>query len=145
MAGQTVAEYVTVCSKLPFALILRTFDMVDFDEPTPSGLRTIKRAMQVGPEIRIEGCATPFGIPKDLRGGYALTSNVPKDFFDRWLSENKEHDAVKNQLIFASERRETAERMAQDRSQTKSGLEPLMQDGDKRLSRRVKPDDGKNV
>ena len=42
-------------------------------------------------------------------GGFAITENVPKEFFEEWMRQNKEHPAVKNSLIFAHTQKESVQ------------------------------------
>ncbi|MGF6604585.1 hypothetical protein P3T23_009341 [Paraburkholderia sp. GAS448] len=57
--------------------------------------------------------------------GFGITEHVPKDFFDRWLADHRELPAVKNGLIFAHEKKDSVEARATERTDLKSGLEPL--------------------
>lgn len=63
-------------------------------------------------------------IPSE-RGGYALTTNVPKDFFDEWMRLNKDHPAVANGLIFYHRQEASVVSMAQERDELQHGLEPI--------------------
>ncbi len=78
--------------------------MIEVDEPVQGGYRRVKRAQVKGGSVKIKGYTEPYKHgeePKARTSAYALTYNVPKDFWDLWLEQNKEHDAVKNNLIFA--------------------------------------------
>jgi hypothetical protein len=58
-------------------------------------------------------------------GGFAITENVPKDFFEHWLVLHKEHPAVKNKLIFAHVQLASVRDMAEERSELTHGFEPI--------------------
>ena len=58
-------------------------------------------------------------------GGFAITENVPKEFFEHWLEMHKEHPAVKNNLIFAHTQVESVRDMAEERSELTHGFEPI--------------------
>lgn len=58
-------------------------------------------------------------------GGFAITENVPKEFFEEWMKQNRHHPAVVNQLIFAHTQRESVKDMAEDRDELKHGFEPI--------------------
>lgn len=119
-------DKVTVACKLPHGLRLRLFKMVDGHENVSgNNVRTIKRAEQVGGDVVIKGVAVEFGKDRALTGGYALTPGVDKAFFDEWLKQNAEHDAVKNHMIFAAGTRDAVEGEAEDHAKDKSGQEPL--------------------
>jgi len=60
-----------------------------------------------------------------IRGGFAITENVPKEFFEHWLEQHKEHPAVKNELIFAHTQSESVRDMAKDREEISAGFEPI--------------------
>lgn len=119
---------VTVACKLPHGLILRLFEMVDHDEAQPGGgYKTIKRARPRGEEIRIKGYQEPNRNvpPPAMDGSYALTHGVDKDFFDEWMKQNADHPAVKNKLIFASEKTENVRAQVRENEGRRSGFEPI--------------------
>lgn len=123
-----MADTVTVACKMPNGLILRAFEMVERDEPVMGGgYKTVKYASQRGEAVTINGPAAPFGAPPKVTtaGGYALTSNVDASFWDAWLAQNAELDAVRNGLIFAMPRQDSAGKEAENRAKIKSGLEAL--------------------
>ncbi|CCE07591.1 hypothetical protein BRAS3843_2290002 [Bradyrhizobium sp. STM 3843] len=123
----TKNNVVTVACKLPNGLLLRNFKMVDDNEVTPTGYRAIKRAEQVGETVQIHGAAVPKGETREymIIGGYALTPNVDKDFFDEWMRQNKDHPAIKGGLIFANTRESMVTGQAKEQKAVLSGLEPL--------------------
>lgn len=122
----SAAQKVTVACKLPHGLRLRIFRMVDGTENiSGNNVRMVKTAEQVGEDVVIKGVAVEFGREKALASGFALTPNVDKEFFDEWLKQNAQHDAVKNGLIFAATTRDAVEGKAEDNKSIRSGLEPL--------------------
>lgn len=138
---------VTVRCKHPAGLLLRVFDLHDVEVPGRDGTKTEKMAHQVGDTVKINGCRIPLdrnGTPKEIDflivGGYALTPDVDADFFAKWMSQNKDSDMVKNDLIGYASTEEAAKKEAKDRRKVLSGLEPLVPDTDPRIPRRV---DGK--
>lgn len=136
-AGQKVI----VACKLPHGLRLRLFKMVEGTENVSgNNVRTVKRAEQVGDDVVIKGCAVVVGKEKALTGGFALTPNVDKAFFDEWLKQNAQHDAVKNGLIFAAPTRDAVEGKAEEGAKLRSGLEPLDMTMVKRGDRMVAAD-----
>jgi hypothetical protein len=126
----TKNNLVTVACKIPNGLLLRIFKMALAREQTPTGYRDIERAEQVGDIVKINGPALPFGQDPEyvVVGGYALTPNVNKDFFDEWLRQNKDHEAVKANLIFAHSNRAVVSDRAREQRAVRSGLEPLNPD-----------------
>ncbi|WP_199085954.1 hypothetical protein [Bosea sp. ASV33] len=134
MAG----EAVTVACKIPNGLHLRVFKMADTAEPVMGGgQRTVKRAQQDGETIFVRGPAVPFGQAL-INGvaGYALTSGVPAEFWAAWKEQNKDHDAVKNGLIFGSPKTDEVHGVAKECESVRSGLEPLMPKDDPRAPRK---------
>lgn len=122
------ANTVTVACKLPHGLILRLFDMLDHDEPVMGGgMRTVKKAVPRLETVTLKGYAVPFGKMPDVpvAGGYALTTGVDAEFWDAWLEQNKTTDLVKNNLVFAAERQDTAQGRAREQDEIRNGLEPL--------------------
>jgi glutamate synthase domain-containing protein 1 len=91
------------------------------------------------------GCKIPNGIHMDfltpgkplrrvtLRGtnasrvigGFGITENVPKEFFDEWMRLNAEHPAVVNGFIFSMNKTNDAEARATEMKAEKNGFEPL--------------------
>jgi hypothetical protein len=126
----------TVACKIPNGLVLRVFRQIEQHEPVMGGgTRPVKRAQMVGDPVKVHGPATPFGeAPKCLIvGGYAMTPNVDTEFFAKWLEQNADADAVKNNLIFASEKRGYVEGEAKTHEVALSGLEPISPGSDKRI------------
>ena len=133
---------VTVASKLPNGLILRVFKM---KEMVVNG-KVESTAEQVGDTFTIRGNAVPFGaVLADGAGGFALTHGIPADFWEEWLKQNRDLDAVKNGLVFAHAKPGHATGEAQEKEALRSGLEPLAAgapgaaSNDPRAPRRLNP------
>lgn len=60
-----------------------------------------------------------------MRGGFAITENVPKEFFEEWMRLNSHHPAVANGLIFAHEEFASVKDMADERADLTHGFEPI--------------------
>jgi hypothetical protein len=120
---------VTVACKVANGLLLRLFKMVEDAEPVlGGGTRKIKRAEQIGEAVKINGPgAALFGRNPayPVVAGYALTPNVDAEFFTEWLKQNKDHDAVKANLIFAYDKPADVEACAKEHEAQRSGLEPI--------------------
>lgn len=111
-------------------------------KPLPA---TVAAPTTSGPRITV-GCKLPNGIHLDLGkpgevirrvtltgmngarviGGYGITSDVPKDFFEKWMAEHKEHPAVKGQLIFAHAQDASVVSFAKEHAELRHGMEPLV-------------------
>jgi len=104
-------------------------------------------------EVIAVGCKLPHGIHMDIRklgeptervtlkgtnslqqglirvsmiGGFAVTENVPKPFFDKWMQDNKNHPAVRNGLIFHHKQLASVVDMGKEREgDVISGLDPI--------------------
>lgn len=131
IAGKEEAvRTVTVACKLPNGLVLQCFDWIDVPQPGPGGVRNVKEAVRVGPRYIVRGNRIPFGVMPDFRmtdanNGYALTTNIPEDFWDKWLEQNKDADYVRNKLVFAHRRQVDVIAEAHENQKRKSGLEPI--------------------
>lgn len=128
----------TVACSIPNGLKLRIFEMQKYDVPVMGGgVKEEQRAVQKREPVIIHGPAAPFGMAPavPVRGGYALTYNVDADFFNDWLKQNKDHDAVKAGLIFAHEKGANAGDKAKEMREIRSGLEPLTPDTDPRIGK----------
>jgi len=124
----TSTDTVVVACKLPHGLILRVFEMVEFDEPVLGGGFRRSKISQERPErFTINGFSHPQNRAPShaIVEGFALTPGVPKELWDRWLSQNQRSDMVKNGLIFAQPKTEMAEAASVERKKIKSGLERL--------------------
>ena len=58
-------------------------------------------------------------------GGYGLTENVDKEFFDKWMGVNKDAACVLNGFVFAQERTANAKAEAADNAANINGFEGL--------------------
>lgn len=123
-------ETVTVACKLPSGLQLRIFDMVTIQEPVlGGGVRDVKKAEQRGQMVRIQGYNKP--TPKKSGGlpvgapEYALTHNVPKEFWDIWLEQHKDTKIVRERLIFAALKPENTKALERENERRTSGFEAL--------------------
>jgi len=122
---------VTIALKLPHGLRLKLYKMIPFTEPViGGGTRESKRAEQVGEEVVLNGYAKPFGAePKCIvAGGYALTSNVNREFIAEWLKQNSDHPVVKNNLLLVQDDDHGAQDEAKEKKAITNGLEPLNPD-----------------
>jgi hypothetical protein len=140
-------ETVTIACKIPNGLLLRVFRRVPHQVPVlGGGVREEMKAEMIGEPVHVHGPAAPFGaFPKaPVAGGFALTQNVSKEFWELWLEQNASHPAVKNGLIYATSSSH-AEGAAKERKDLLTGFEPLdVESGnDPRVPRRIKKDDGK--
>jgi hypothetical protein len=118
---------VCVACKVPNGIFLQIWDMVDDDVPVMGGgVKTIKRAQSAGPKIFVRGPAAPKGVRlPNIFGGYALTPNVPLEFWERWKDQHADSMLVKNNMVFAHEKPRTAADWAKEHRSQKSNMEPL--------------------
>lgn len=78
------------------------------------------------PDGTVQARETVVGLnATEIVGGHGITMGVPKDHFERWMSLNKNHAAVKNGLIFAHERAQNVIAEAQEKRENVSGFEGL--------------------
>jgi hypothetical protein len=152
----------TVASKLQGDLLLRVFDWIETPEQIlGGGSRIVKvgkacpgdvlikgvsqyRGLGVqrnlNPTFTKRGLVIPTDVDIDLIGGYRLTRNVNKEFFETWLAQNADADMVQNKLIFCFPDKSDAVACAKEHAKTESGFEPLnlaMSPGEPHPDRRV--------
>lgn len=132
-----MAETITVACKHPHGLILRLFQMVERADPLPGGgTKTVKRAEPLPEVVVIKGYAKKYDPalpPAATDSRFALTEGVDKEFFETWLSQNKDHHMVVNKLIwsYANAKGEGAndarslKAKARELADVKCGLEPI--------------------
>lgn len=138
---------VTVACKMPTGLILQLCRRTVQRIRTKDGVYEQPMFEKIGQKVHIIGPASPAGqLPKGYKrpllapeGGYALTLNVDKDFWDEWLEQNKDTDIVKNKVIYAMPTRDGAEGMSADLEEVRSGLEALTGADDPRVPRSLDP------
>jgi hypothetical protein len=143
-------DVVIVGCKVPNGLILQNHILIDGFEPVMGGgQRPVKVAEKVGDPIRIIGSARAVNADPDAKrviAGFALTYNVPKVAFEKWMEDNKSLDVVKNRMIWAYGDEHSATDAAQDLRGVKTGLEAINTTGkkpdgtfiDPRMSKRIK-------
>lgn len=79
----------------------------------------------------------PKGFPKaptlieDDNGGYALTKNIPADFWAKWLEQNRDTDMVKNGMIKAQTDLDSLADDAAEHAKSSSGLGPINPEQDR--------------
>jgi hypothetical protein len=130
-------DTVTVACKMPAGLLLRTFAETTTQEPVPGGgYRDVKVFVHTGEIVKINGYAAETGkSPKAMmtEEGYALTSGVSREFWETWVAQNQDLDALKNGLIFAHGALNSVYSQSRDHDKTRNGLEPMDQKGDLRI------------
>lgn len=131
------ATTVTVGCKIPNGIVLQLCKPTKWIEETPSGSLQRTRFDKVGPRYYVQGPAYPVGtIPKGygekppIAGGFALTTGIPKDFWDEWLDQNKESTFVTGGQVFAHDTFDAAQGDGREMAHVKSGFEPLPEDLD---------------
>jgi len=107
----TSSTTIAVGCKLPNGMHL---DIRKLGEPTKrvtlKGINSLSQGLIIRPAVR---------------GGFAITEGVPKEFFERWMELNANHPAVKNELIFAHEQAASVRAMGEERDQLQHGFEPV--------------------
>lgn len=94
-------------------------------------------------EVVTVGCKLPNGLLIDVDGkvvhllganssnvigGYGLTENVDKDYFEKWLKQHANQRYVKGEMVFAQSKTNSAQSKASENASVKTGLEGLPQD-----------------
>ncbi len=123
-------ETVTVCSKLPMDFMLRLHRKVTKHEPVMGGGMRAYDVFEPRfdvPVVVVRGCSYPQnkGPAGQIEGGYALTPEVPKAFWEEWLSQNEQADIIKNGMLFAQNDLRSAVAQAREQGELKSNLERL--------------------
>lgn len=87
----------------------------------PQGIHMdIVRHGEVRQRVTLKGSNAPGSI-----AGFGITENVPRAFFEKWLDNHQDLPAVRNGLIFAHAQRASVEDKAVERTELKSGLDPM--------------------
>lgn len=145
----TGTDTVTVACNLPNGLILQVYDVEVVTNYLPNG-REIKENvatlnLAIGQHVlngqKLDHAALAAANMPDyrvIRGstpdtGYALTSGVPRDLWEAWLSQNKTSPLVANRHVYASSTESRAADEAREYKDIRSGLQGLNQAGDYRV------------
>lgn len=134
-----VGGTVSVACKIGVAWFdLQLCEAKEVQENTQTGPRTITQWVRSGKIVRVRGTSYPRGTPPEgfpakpeMVGGYALTHNVSKEFYEAWEKQHAKAPYVINEMIFAADP-SRIRAMCSERHQLKSGLEPVipsMKDG----------------
>lgn len=59
-------------------------------------------------------------------GGHGITYNVDADLWQAWLKQNADRDVVKNGFVFAHGKAANAKAEAKEKTDTKTGQEPIV-------------------
>ena len=91
-------------------------------------------------ETVVVGCKYPTGVliqvgstkhkingsnSSEIFGGHGITDDVPKELWDAWVVENKNHDLVTKGFIFANEQRKEVKAEAKEKAGNKTKAEGL--------------------
>lgn len=135
---------VTIACKIPSGLVLQLCKPTKWVEETPSGGKDRIRYDKTGPRHYVAGPAYPNGqAPENfperpaIAGGFALTSGIPKDFWDAWLKQNEESSFVLNGQVFARPTFDAAQGVGREMHAVRSGFEPMAKDLDPRKDPRL--------
>lgn len=86
------------------------------------------------------GCKYPTGVllqvgsttfpingsnSSEIFGGHGITDDVPKELWDAWLVENKNHDLVTGGFIFAHEQRKEVKAEAKEKVKNATKAEAI--------------------
>ena len=117
---------VTVACKLPHGFEMKVQEPYSmFEQVMGGGSREVTRYRDKGEPVFIRGVSVHEGVPIITHGGYALTQNVDEAFFNAWMAQWKDSAMVKNQLVFAMAKEESAQAKGRELKEVKSGMERL--------------------
>ena len=129
---ESASGTVIVASKIPHDIIVQLYQPCKRQVQGRFGPHEESFRVPTGKQYLIRGTSRPVGaIPKgypaapDMEEGYALTSNIPADFWEQWIYDNRDTDMVRNRVIFAVGDRASAKDIARENTKVRSGLDPL--------------------
>lgn len=126
MAGNGSGKVVVAC-KWPSGLELRVYNYIEVDEDYPGGTRKIRRAMQRGDAVHLNGYLKPNKgkIQQPAQQAfYELTHSIDEDFMKAWWQQNKDSDLVKNEIVMFGSIDEIKSRIRTNELR-RCGVEPL--------------------
>ena len=131
---KTGATMIVAC-RVPHGMMLRTFDVVEMEEPSQTGMRKFKQAMPNGASFTARGPGrsmltglTPEQVETLHPYGYAMTQGCPADLWNSWLNDNRRSPYVLANHIFADTTMERVRNRAKEYAEggdTLTGLEPI--------------------
>ena len=132
----TSSSHVTVACKIGVAwLDLQLCEERDISENTQTGPRTIKQWIKTGKVVRIRGTAYPRGQAPDgfpdkpeMAEGYALTPGIPRDFWEKWVEQNRRSPMVESGMLFAHGSAVDVKAHAVDHRTDVSGIDPIQRE-----------------
>ena len=143
---QSNARTVVVACKIPNGLVLQLQEPMERLVDTPRGPEKVKYMVKGGRQYTVRGPGYPVGtLPKGfaqykptpmIEGGYALTTGIPKDFWEKWFEQNKLADYVvppdgaEHGMIFAYDDIDSVAAVAREQEKLLSGNEPISTDED---------------
>ena len=99
------SNYVAVGCKLPSGLHLDLYN----------GIHRVP-----GQRVTLKGSAK-----SNIIGGYGITRNVPVEFWNKWVEQNKDNPVLVNRQIFAHTQVESVKAEGRDLRSELTGFEPL--------------------
>ena len=124
-------ETVSVASKLPMPFTLQLFRKVKRTIQAHGGTHTEEifepiQGTKSRPSSFIiagNGYKKTLGDNgKQVSAGYAITSNIPKDFWDEWSAQHESHDALQNHMIFAHKEHFSVVSMTKENEKRSAGM-----------------------
>jgi hypothetical protein len=121
-------DTVWVACKLPNGLLAETAD-ITFEDIAGNKVATKRNVRQVvfrgsAQQRILENAGQTLGEAPLVIGGYGLTE-VPADFWERWIEENTEYAPVKAGLIFAASKVQNVRAEAKEKARLRSGQEAI--------------------
>ena len=120
-------DVVTIACKVPMGMVLHVCKKVMMPRKMQDGsIRDIPEYHRFGKEYRVYGPSHPqnAGPHCTIIGDYALTPNIPKEFYDLWYSQHRNDAMVLGRAIFANSSNKINGE-SKEYAKVKSGLERL--------------------
>jgi hypothetical protein len=113
----------------PHVVIPTSQNKVSVGCKLPNGMHLdIRQAGQPTQRVTLKGInslSEGMILRPSVRSGFAVTENVPKEFFEHWMELNAAHPAVKNNLIFAHTQVASVRAMGEEFKNELHGFEPI--------------------
>lgn len=140
-------KYVVVASKLPMNLELQNCAPKEARITGQFGSTVETVMVKTGDVVLIRGTGYPRGqVPKGYpkaphinEAGFAVTRNVPYDFWETYVAQNRDADLIRNGLLTAEVDLDSLDDKTADFAGLNSGLEPVNPDGDPRSPKPLMP------
>lgn len=129
-------SFVFVASKITRGLYLDIFQPVEMSRRVVGGgVEKFTQQMRMPERVRIKPARVAMGLTPTypIVDGFSITRDVPANHWRKFVEQNPNYEPLTSGILAAFETEADAIAYAKEHAELRTGLEPLAQDGDKRV------------